>query len=206
MPRGHPLLSPSARSPAPFSVSGRLSGWPGAAVDELQGWWLQDQRDRALSGCRGQLDIGPWRGKRVPWCCVTAGRKRRDGAEASVLADRMAQILQWCHGARSLQLCCAEQPGSSLALVGAGSREESRHLHFRRLFSGAGEKPRRDEIVTKETRETGPSAGKWWAVRRGEGRAFYQTQGPHMRLSTFSGPQEPAQAPIIQPPGCGAEP
>lgn len=59
---GPPLLLALCPLPAPFSISGRLSGWPGAAAAELQGWWLQDQR--ALSCCRGQLDTGPWWGIR----------------------------------------------------------------------------------------------------------------------------------------------
>lgn len=66
---------------------------------------------------------------------------------------------------------------------GAGSREGSRHLHFRRLFSGAGEKPRSDEIVTKETRETGLSSGQWGAAGKGEEKAFCKAQGPRPPLA-----------------------
>lgn len=57
---------------------------------------------------------------------------------------------------------------------GAGSR----HLHFRRLFSGAGEKPRSDEIVTKETRKQGPATGTGGCGERGrKGRDFCKPQG-----------------------------
>lgn len=116
----------------------------------------------------------------VSWCCQ-AGGGTRPGPQCWLTGWPKSRSGAGVHGARPLQLCCAEQPGSSLAIAGAGSREGSRHLHFRRLFSGAGEKPRRDEIVTKETRETGPSAGKWWAARRGEG--FLKDPGPtHQHL------------------------
>lgn len=40
-------------------------------------------------------------------------------------------------------------------------------------------------------------------VLQGEGRAFHQPQGPHMGLSTSSGPEQPAQVPSITLPGWG---
>lgn len=117
------------------------------------------------------MDTGPWWGTRSPLVLPHSRQEeegRGQGLGAGSQGGPNPAVVAGAHGARPLQLCCAEQPGSSLAIAGAGSREWSTHLHFRRLFSGAGEKPRRDEIVTKETRETGPSAGKWWAARRGE--------------------------------------
>lgn len=181
--RATPSCSPSARcrlpllwqggcqaGPGQLSVSYRAGGCrakgTGLCLAAGDRWILAHGGYKEFPGAAAQ-QAGRGGTRPGPRCWLTGCPKSRSGAGA--------------HGARPLQLCCAEQPSSSLAIAGAGSRERSRHLHFRRLFSGAGEKPRRDEIVTKETRETGPGAGKRWAVRRGEGRA-HKAPGPtHQR-------------------------
>ena len=100
---------------------------------------------------------------------------------------------------------CAE-PGSLAPAwppLGAGSREGSRHLHFRRLFSVLERSRGAMRLSPRRPEKRGPAPGSRGAAGRGEGRAFCKPQGPHMGLSTFPGPTKPAQVPSIPLPGWG---
>lgn len=182
-----PSCSPSARSRLRFLFLGGCGLAAGLVATGPKG---------QLSGCRGQLDTGPWWGTRSS-LVLPHSRQQEEGRGRGLGAGSQGgpnpAVVQGPMGPDPYS-CAVHSSLAPAWPLGAGSREGSRHLHFRRLFSGAGEKPRRDEIVTKETRETGPSTGKWWAARRGEGkgpnRPRAHTSAPPLGLKNL--PMHPA--------------
>lgn len=128
-----------------------------------------------LQGTAGYWPMAGY--KRVPWRCLTAGRKRRDGRPPRWLTGwPKSRSGAGAHGARPLQLCCAVQ--SSLApawpswvlAAGKGAGISTFGGYFQVLERSRGEmrlSPRRPE-------KQGPALGN--GGLQGEGREGLSTR------------------------------
>lgn len=174
------------QGPEPPQV--RTHAGDAARQGQAEGFKSRPTASQNTRGCWGQLRAPPCTPLRSKGLAPRAlqqrqgpktGRKRREEAGGWVLGTRQQ--------GRGAPRAPPEPPRSPVAPArswaawlqagrcgGAGKRQ----LRFRWLFSGAGEKPRSDEIVTKETRKQGPAPGTGGCGERGrKGRGFCQPQG-----------------------------